>query len=133
MGDNVNLIIKKRREELGLTLEDVAQIVGVNNSTVSRWESGDIDNMKRDKIAKLADALNISPAVIMGWEVPDPLEDALMIQKKVNEISKGEEDLLQCLRDMDKEARETFIEKIFEYARMHRKAKDILKEVKKEA
>lgn len=36
----------------------------------SEWESGDIANMKRDKIVKLADALNISPAVIMGWEEP---------------------------------------------------------------
>lgn len=64
----VNEIIKERREELGLSLEQVATVVGVNNSTVSRWETGNIDNMKRDKIVKLADCLKISPAVIMGWD-----------------------------------------------------------------
>ena len=71
---NISEIIKKRREELGLSLEQVANSVGVNISTVSRWETGNIDNMKRDKIAKLSDCLKVSPAVIMGWkeEEEDP-------------------------------------------------------------
>ena len=43
--------IKQRRIELGLTMADVAQSVGVSEATISRWESGDIANMKRDKIA----------------------------------------------------------------------------------
>lgn len=60
--------LKARRLELGLTLEEVAAHVGVNDSTISRWERGDIANMKRDKILKYAEALDISPAVIMGWE-----------------------------------------------------------------
>lgn len=61
-------IIKARRIELGYSMRDIAQRVGVSEATVSRWESGDIENMKRDKIKKLADALLISPSVIMGWE-----------------------------------------------------------------
>ena len=51
-----------------MTLKEVADAVGVSEATVSRWESGDIENMKRDKIKKLADALLISPGVIMGWD-----------------------------------------------------------------
>lgn len=58
----------KRRKELGLTLEEVGQVVGVGKSTVRKWETGDIENMRRDKIAKLAEALHTSPAFIMGWE-----------------------------------------------------------------
>lgn len=65
-------ILKNRRLELGLTLVEVAEKVGVNVATVSRWESGDIANMRRDRIKALADALRISPAVIMGWEEPKP-------------------------------------------------------------
>lgn len=60
--------LKGRRQELGLTLKDIAEKVGVSEGTVSRWESGDIANMRRDKIVKLADALQISPSVIMGWD-----------------------------------------------------------------
>ena len=61
-------ILKSRRQELNLTMKEVATSVGVNEGTISRWESGDIANMKRDKIMALAKALQISPAVIMGWD-----------------------------------------------------------------
>jgi transcriptional regulator with XRE-family HTH domain len=57
--------IKSRRIQLGLTLEDVAQAVGVGRSTVQRWESGLIRNMGRDKIALLAKVLHISPVELV--------------------------------------------------------------------
>lgn len=60
--------IKKRRKELSLTMLEVARKVGVSEATVSRWESGDIANMRRDKIALLAEALQVNPSYIMGWE-----------------------------------------------------------------
>jgi HTH-type transcriptional regulator, cell division transcriptional repressor len=63
MGDKIYTL----RKQLGLTLEDVGNIVGVGKSTVRRWENGDIANMRRDKIAKLANALQTTPAYLMGW------------------------------------------------------------------
>lgn len=50
-----------------MTLEELGNKVGVGKSTVRKWENGMIANMRRDKIAKLADALNVSPAYLMGW------------------------------------------------------------------
>lgn len=73
MDVDVKDILKNRRLELQLTLEDVAKRVGVSPATISRWESGDIANMRRDRIAALAEALQISPAVIMGWDVDTTL------------------------------------------------------------
>lgn len=64
--------IKARRLELDLTLEEVGRIVGVGKSTVRKWESGQIANMRRDKIPLLAKALRIEPASLMGWESPNP-------------------------------------------------------------
>ena len=63
--------IKSRRLELGLTLDDVAKIVGVSNATISRWESGVIENQRRDKLVLLAKALQLSPT-----ELIDAPEDA---------------------------------------------------------
>ncbi len=57
--------IQQRRKELGLTLEEVGKIVGVGKSTVKKWESGYIKNMRRDKIILLARALQISPLDIL--------------------------------------------------------------------
>ena len=67
-------IIKSRRLALNITLEEVAEIVGVSRATVSRWESGNISNMRRDRIALLADALRTSPDYIMGLtDDPNPV------------------------------------------------------------
>jgi repressor LexA len=63
---NLGERIKERREQKGLTLEEVGEYVGVTKSTVRKWETGDIENMKRDKIAKLAEVLSVSPLYIMG-------------------------------------------------------------------
>lgn len=61
-------LIKRRRKELGLTMAEIAKACGVSEATVSRWESGDIDNMKRSRIASLAKILDVSPALIVGFE-----------------------------------------------------------------
>ena len=66
-GDMSNKI-KELRKSKGLTLEEVGNMVGVGKSTVRKWETGIIANMKRDKIAALSKALDTSPAYLMGWE-----------------------------------------------------------------
>lgn len=60
--------LKERRLELGLTLEEVGDIVGVGKSTVRKWEQGMISNMGRDKIVSISKALKISPLDILEIE-----------------------------------------------------------------
>ena len=63
----VNERIKERRLQLGLTLEEVAQKIGVKRPTVFRYESGVI-NIKLSTIKKLAEALQTTPEDLMGWQ-----------------------------------------------------------------
>lgn len=65
--NNFSIRIRELRAKHGLTLEQVAQQVGVGRSTVRKWETGIIENMRRDKIAKLAAALHTTPGYLMGW------------------------------------------------------------------
>lgn len=60
-------IIKNKRSELRLTLEEVGRRVGVSRQTVQRWETGEIKNLGRDKIAALAAALHVTPEYLLGW------------------------------------------------------------------
>lgn len=60
--------IKSKRLELGLTLEEVANKIGVKKPTLQRYESGVISNIPSDKIEALAEIFDISPAYLMGWE-----------------------------------------------------------------
>ena len=72
--------MKERREALGFTQKDVAKACGVSEGTVSRWESGNISNMKRDKIAKLAKIMQVKPSDIIGETEAVPV-----VEKKKNE------------------------------------------------
>ena len=62
--------LKARRKELNLTLEEIGKYVGVGKATVNKWETGHIRNMKRDKIALLAEILQVSPLEIMSIDAP---------------------------------------------------------------
>jgi repressor LexA len=67
------------RTEKGMTLEELGNKIGVGKSTVRKWENGIIANMKRDKIAKVAEALETTPAYLMGWQEEDKASDILSI------------------------------------------------------
>lgn len=66
-------LIRDLRQQKGLTLEQVGDAVGVGKSTVRKWETGDIRNMGRDKIAKLARILGTTPDYLINCgEASDP-------------------------------------------------------------
>ena len=58
--------LKQRRIELGLTMLEVAKLVGVSEATISRYESGNIRNMRRDRIEKYAKALRVRPSEFLN-------------------------------------------------------------------
>ena len=76
--------IKMLRTQKSMTLEELGDRVGVGKSTVRKWENGMIANMRRDKIAKIANALDCSPAYLLGWEENDESEQL----KRLTEYAK---------------------------------------------
>ena len=71
----ISQIIKSRRKELHLTMREIAESVGVSEATISRWESGNISNMRRDKIALLAKVLRLSPTELIEDTITDETLD----------------------------------------------------------
>lgn len=67
---NISSVLKAKRKELGLTLAQIAEKIGVTEATVQRWESGNIKSLRHERIAKLADILGVTPSVLMGWDEP---------------------------------------------------------------
>lgn len=61
-------LIKVRRKELGLTLEEVAKACNVTKATVMRWENGNIVNIKKDKIYPLAKILKLDPIIFFSGD-----------------------------------------------------------------
>lgn len=60
--------IKRRRQEIGLTVDQVADKIGKNRATVYRYESSEIEKFPIDILSPLAEALRTTPAYLMGWE-----------------------------------------------------------------
>ena len=87
--------IKSLRLKRGMTLEEVAQIVGVGRSTVRKWETGMIANVKRDKIEGLAIALGTTPAYLMGWK-----EEVNKTLPQPQTLTEGENMLLELFRQV---------------------------------
>lgn len=65
--------LKRRRKELGMSAEAVAEKLGCSPSTVYRYENGEINKMGIDKLKPIAEAINTSPAYLMGWEDEETL------------------------------------------------------------
>lgn len=66
--NSLSTVLKQRRKELGLTLLQIADAVGVTEATVQRWESGSIKSVRYEKLGKLAEILKVPPSALMGWD-----------------------------------------------------------------
>jgi len=97
----IGLRIKSTREEKKLTLQEIADKIGVTKSTVQRYEAGLIDNIKLPVISAIANVLNVNPSWIIG-KTNDrgdnkprfELKDAYFIfAKEMQEKNVSEEDM----------------------------------------
>ena len=104
--------IYQLRKERGMTLEEVGNIVGVGKSTVRKWETGMIANMRRDKISLLAKALGTTPAFLMGWD--DNIDIQLMKENKSpsneSDLTEGEKELIKLFRLLPVEEQNLYLE-----------------------
>jgi transcriptional regulator with XRE-family HTH domain len=100
--------IKALRQEKGLTLEQVAAVVGVGKSTVRKWETGMIANMRRDKIADLAKALGTTPAYLMGWKEEDEKKDS----PSEPSLTEGEKTLLDLFNRVPEDQQQLVLQMI---------------------
>lgn len=73
--------IKTLRLSRNLTMDELAKMVGVSTPTIQRYESGEIKNVRRDKIYNLSKALGTTPAYLMGWE------DEIFHDSDINELN----------------------------------------------
>lgn len=65
--------IRKYRKMKGMTLQELGDKVGMTRSAISKYELDRIP-IKNNVLEKIAQALNVSPLTLMGW---DTEEDAL--------------------------------------------------------
>jgi len=59
--------IKRRREQLNLTQDDLAKKLGYKSkTTIAKIETG-VNDVSQSKLVSLAEALDTTPSYLMGW------------------------------------------------------------------
>ena len=85
--------IKNRREELGYSQEELANKLGYKNrSSIHKIEMG-VNDIPQSKIKAFADALDTTPAYLMGWD----------LEKKDDEIyyvSEDKKNIIQAIEEL---------------------------------
>src|SRR5690554_5606548 len=71
--------ISKRRKELGMSADDVAEKLGKNRATIYRYESAEIENLPITIIMPLSKILRVSPAYLMGWEEDHEYDNSIPV------------------------------------------------------
>lgn len=60
--------IRNRRKELGISADELASRIGVNRSTIFRYENGDIEKLPMTNLEPIAAALDTTVDQLMGWD-----------------------------------------------------------------
>ena len=102
--------IKSLRVQHDMSQEELGVLLKTTKQTIFKYENNIVTNIPLDKIERLSEIWNISPAYIMGWmENPLPLSTCLT---KAPASGSDLEKLSDVLAQLNEEGRE----KLLDYA-----------------
>ena len=76
----MQLRLKELREDLGLSVKDMARDTGVSQNTIHLYERGGHPSIKQ--IEMIAKTYDVNPAWLVGW-VDDEMTPAIQVVEKV--------------------------------------------------
>lgn len=91
--------IKERRKAMGLTQEELANKLGLQNSAIAKYEKGRVKNIKRSVIAEMSKILDCSPSYLMGFD--EERNKNVTIFKEKDTVSGIECDIIRNVKQMN--------------------------------
>lgn len=67
MGERIRFLRKKNK----MTQEALGKLIGVQRSAIRKYEHGEVENIPRSSIQKMAEFFNVSPSYLMGFDDQD--------------------------------------------------------------
>lgn len=93
--------IRNHREQENMTQSELGKACGVTKQTIFKYETGIVTNIPIDKLQRIAAALNISAAYLMGWkDDPKPESD----KKGAPALSESAVNLMKIIDDLNSES-----------------------------
>ena len=115
--------IKNRRIELNLSQSELASKVGYRDKgSISRIENGTLE-LTQSQIVKFAEALECTPAYLMGWETKTEKEEMIESIEKIKKLVENSEfldltqdeiNLIETYRLLDSRGKQHILDKAME-------------------
>ena len=104
--DDTGDIIKRLRKEKNLTQEQLGNLIGVQKSAIAKYERGEIVNLKRETIEKLANIFGVRPSYIMGMtELTIPItEHETKVIKAYRETDEKTRNVIDIMLEIEDES-----------------------------
>ena len=100
--------IKLKRKSLNLTQLELAQKVGLTESSISRYESGKIATMPTSTVNKICSVLKIQPSELLGLTPENSFEYDL-------------KDILSSVEDLPSEIKKELLEQFKQQINLYRR------------
>ena len=109
----IGLKIKQKRKSLSLTQLELAERVGLTESSISRYESGKIATMPTSTVNKICRVLNIEPSELLGLTPENSFEyDLKDVLSSIDDLPLYiKKDLLDLLKQQIKICRRVYNDK----------------------
>lgn len=84
MSEKIHERIKRLRKQQRLSVDDIAQKLGISRATYYRYENQDVEKLPITILKPLANIFNTTPAYLMGWseDVSSSSDTAINFQPK---------------------------------------------------
>lgn len=95
--------IRTLRKLQKITMKEVGQRVGISESRVHRYETGDIRSFSIETLENIAHVLNVNPCLLLGWNTDSvSMESYCMLQ-----CTASEKDLIRKYHQLPLESQKT--------------------------
>lgn len=92
--ENVGKRIKERREELNISVADLAERLSMSKATIHRYENGEIKNIKVPVAMAIAHELKVSAAWLLGKTEHKQQYESQELAVRYKEITNVVQDLI---------------------------------------
>ncbi len=106
--------IKEMRKLKGFTQEELAQKLGLKDSAIAKYESGRVENIKRNVIAEMAKVLDCSPVYLLCLDDDDSTSSSDNVSKGFI-LSDNEKELVLNYRRLNSEDKK-MVERMIAYS-----------------
>ena len=90
--------IYEARKAAGMSMKELAERIGVNQSSITRYEAGQFNRVGMDLIIKIAQALDIDPKELIGLESS---QDIVLTKKDERDIAKDLDSIMEKLTNSE--------------------------------